>query len=202
MFPYGPVDDPRSDETRSGVTGKRPRVRLPLWSAFLVLVFLVPLCVYGAGCALSVTGEDLGELTDLAVTLMSAKRYDEALPVQERIAALDPEDAQIRVELGFNYLSHQNRPADAVRVMAEAVELEPSARNLTFLAQAQLGDGNRDAAETTLRQAIATDKGYPHTYQVLVQLLEESHRSAEIEGIVDLARENGVDLSTLTAGGV
>ncbi len=45
-------------------------------------------------------------------------RHDEALALQERVVALDPKDVQTRIELGFNYLNHQKRAADAVRVLS------------------------------------------------------------------------------------
>jgi len=43
---------------------------------------------------------------------MSSADSTRRFPYRSAIATLDPEDAQIRVELGFNYLSHQDRPAD------------------------------------------------------------------------------------------
>ncbi len=45
------------------------------------------------------------------------------------------------MELGFNYLNHQNAPAEAVTVFQEACALEPTAQYLSFLAQAQSGGG-------------------------------------------------------------
>jgi pentatricopeptide repeat protein len=146
--------------------------------------------------------EDLDALTGAAVDLMTAGRFDEALLVQERIVTLDPNDAQIRIELGFNYLNHQNRPADAVRVLAQAADLEPSARNLTFLSQAEMGNGDSTGAEKTLHAAVATDKAYAHSYVVLIRLLRESGRSDEAESVVEQARENGVDVGALSADGV
>lgn len=182
----------------------RPRRRSPRTkakirhAAYLVLpiIFLILICAVGAGCGPSEPEDDLDALTDAAVKLMSAGRFDEALPVQERIAAADPSDAQIRIELGFNYLNHQGRPADAVRVMSQAVALESSARNLTFLAQAQVVGGDPAGAEESLLGAIAADKAYPYSYAVLVRLLRDAGRSDEAQGFVDQARKNGVDVAS------
>ena len=135
---------------RASKTLSRVRSR----ALFLVpVVLLVFAGLVSAGC-----GSDLGRLTEEAVALAGSGRFDEALPIQERIAALDPNDAQIRVELGFNYLNHQNNPAGAVAVFKEAVALEPSSKCMTFLAQAYIASGDSTAAETTLRQAIGADK--------------------------------------------
>ena len=81
--------------------------------------------------------DDVEALSRAAVDLAFMGRFNDALPLQERMVAPGATDVQTRVELGFNYLNHQERPNDAVRVFGEAAELEPSAKNLTFLAQAQ-----------------------------------------------------------------
>jgi tetratricopeptide (TPR) repeat protein len=125
---------------------------------------------------------------------MSAGRFDEALPIQEKIAALDPKDAQIRVELGFNYLSHQDRPADAVTVFEEAVQLERSAKHMTFLAQAYSVAGDMTSAEMTLRRAIEADRGYGHAYAVLISLLEREGRITEAAEARAAAESAGVTL--------
>ncbi|MBN1630510.1 MAG: tetratricopeptide repeat protein [Thermoleophilia bacterium] len=128
--------------------------------------------------------EDLEALNGLAVLLMLQRKFDEALPIQERIVAADPEDAQTRVELGFNYLNHQERPDDAVCVFEEAAALEGTAQRFTFLAQAQREAGRRDEAERSARRAIEVDPQYRHSYTVLIGLLESDGRmdeAAEIE---------------------
>jgi tetratricopeptide (TPR) repeat protein len=98
--------------------------------------------------------DDVAALSGAAVAFTMLRRYDDAMGLQERVIAADPGDAQTRVELGFNYLSHQDRPFDAVRVMGEAVELEPTAKHLTFLAQAQEGADDLEGAEESLERAI------------------------------------------------
>lgn len=61
-----------------------------------------------------------------SVCLLQLQRYNEALVLQERLVFLEPDNAQVRIELGFNYLNHQERPAEAAKVLGEAAELEPS----------------------------------------------------------------------------
>ena len=139
--------------------------------------------------------DDTEALTGSAVCLMLLKRYDEALAVQERLAQLNPNDAQIRVELGFNYLNHQSRPADAVRVLGEAAKLDPSAKNLCFLAQAQEAADNAQGAEETLRQAMASEPGYAYSYQLLVALLQNEGRAEEAEQVIQHAASLGIDVT-------
>jgi tetratricopeptide (TPR) repeat protein len=128
---------------------------------------------------LSASPDDMGALAGAAVDLMVLQRYDEALELQERVVAADAGDVETRVELGFNYLSHQGRPADAVRVLQEAVDLEPTAKNLTFLAQAQRQVGDEPGAEVSLRRAIEVDSTFAYAYTQLGSLLDEQGRTVE-----------------------
>jgi tetratricopeptide (TPR) repeat protein len=135
---------------------------------------------------------DAVALEAAAVDLLLLGRYDEALPLQQRLVDLDPNEVQTRIELGFNYLNHQDRPGDAVRVMREAVALEPTAKNLTFLGQALSADGDVGGAEDSLRQAIKTDPTYAHSYAVLVGLLKDLGRGDEIAAVVEAAAAEGI----------
>jgi protein O-GlcNAc transferase len=139
---------------------------------------------------------DIDALNGLAMTLMLEHRFDEALPLEERVIAADPKDVQTRVELGFNYLNHQGRPDDAVRVLKEAVVLDGSAKNLTFLAQAQATAGKTDEAEQTLRLALTADPEYAYSYTTLVGLLEKNLRYADAAAVRDLAAQHGVKIET------
>jgi tetratricopeptide (TPR) repeat protein len=193
------------------------RIRVALSAA--VAVSLVLLCAWGASCgdpldqaaefesagdwmsALNVyerfleqKPDDLPALSGAAVALTMLRRYDDALGLQERVIAADPHDAQTRVELGFNYLSHQDRPVDAVRVLREAVELESSAKHLTFLAQAQAGAGDLQGSEQSLRRAIAVDPAYGYAYRQLAELLAEDGRVDEATRLIEDARARGVDV--------
>ena len=123
--------------------------------------------------------EDREALGSLAVLLSLSGDFDGALPIQERVVALDPDDAQTRIELGFNYLNHQDEPAKAAAVMAEAVDLDPTAKNLAFLAQAQNAAGNPAGAEESLWRALVVEPGYGYPYKILLGLLEAQGRTAE-----------------------
>jgi tetratricopeptide (TPR) repeat protein len=198
-------------QTRPSDTGARTRKL-----ALLVLVAIVAVLVGGgsvlAGCGSGDAGptsieeyqetlaedpDNLEALSGLALAYVSSGRYDEALPLQERIVALDRKDTQTRVELGFNYLNHQGRPGDAVAVFEEAVRNEPSAKNLTFLAQAQEKNGTVLEAEAGLRKAIETDKTYGYPYVVLIKLLQGSGRFDEAAQVKAQAESNGADIDVL-----
>ncbi|OFV80586.1 MAG: hypothetical protein A2W26_07610 [Acidobacteria bacterium RBG_16_64_8] len=144
--------------------------------------------------------KDLEALTGLAVDLLQLKRYDEALPVQEAIVAVDTKDALTRVELAFNYLNHQDQPDKAVRYLTEAVALEPSPKNLTFLAQAQIQAGDPEAAEQNLRKSLTDDPEYAHAYVVLLSLFDFQGRPEDAADLREQARSNGVDLTGTNGG--
>ena len=140
-------------------------------------------------------------LDDAGVYLSQLGRFDEALVCQERLAGLNPSDAQIRVELGFNYLNHQRRTGDAVKVLGEAVKLDPSAQHLCFLAQAQTVAGDTQLAEQNLRQAIKSDPGYAFSYELLAGLLKNEGRSQEADTVIEQAASRGVKLAQSTGDG-
>ena len=134
-------------------------------------------------------------LDGAAVCLFELKRYDEALVLEERLASLDPKDAQIRVELGFNYLNHQSRPADAEKALGEAAKLDPSAKNLCFLSQAEVATWNFSSAEKSLRQAITTQPDYSYSYELLSRLLKDQGRIWEAEQVIQQAASRGVNIT-------
>lgn len=138
--------------------------------------------------------DDLAALSGAAVALMVLHRFDEALEYQERLVAADPKDAQTRVELGFNYLNHQDRPDDAARVLQEAADLDPTAKHLTFFAQALEQAGQTGEAEQVLRDAIETDAEYTYAYSQLVRLLQSQGRDVEAGALVEQALESGVTI--------
>ena len=138
--------------------------------------------------------DHLGALRGCAVALYLQHDFDGALPLQEKVVALDPTDVQTRIELGFNYLSHQQEPTKAEGVLREAAELEPTAKHLTFLAQAAMAAGDAVGAEASLRQALSIDPQYPHAYMVLIRLLEGQGRDSEAAAVNQAANEAGVKL--------
>lgn len=135
-------------------------------------------------------------LRGLAVVLMLQGRFNDALSMQEKVIAVDPSDATTRIELGFNYLNHQNRPEDAVRIFTESVILDGSAKNLNFLAQAQESVGNNNEAESTLRHAIEVDPAYVYSYTSLIKLLQKNRRDFEAAQVLELAGKNGISIDT------
>lgn len=137
--------------------------------------------------------DNLEALRGVTAILFLQRRFDDALPYQERLVALDSKDIQTRIELGFNYLNHQGRLADAARVFGEAAALDPSARNLTFWAQALIAADNAGQAEKVLRRAIETDPKYQHSYVVLLGLLRAENRDAEAEELLRQAENMGLD---------
>lgn len=134
-------------------------------------------------------------LLGAALDLSFLGRFDEALVFQERLVAIDPGNVQIRTELGFNYLNHQDRSADAVRVLTEAAALDRSAKQLTFLSQAQIAAGDHEAAERSLTEAIEIDPQYGHSYSVLVRMLEDDMRSADAAEVRESAASRGIDIT-------
>lgn len=138
--------------------------------------------------------DDLDALAGIATDLLMLQRYDEALEFQERVVALDPEDVQTRLELGFNYLNHQEEPDEAVRVLSEAAALEPSGKHMGFLAQAQVLSGDVTGGEATLREALDKEPQYGRTYELLIGLLQADGRESEVVAVQDLAAHRGVDL--------
>ncbi|HLA83132.1 MAG TPA: tetratricopeptide repeat protein [Thermoleophilia bacterium] len=140
--------------------------------------------------------DDVEVLAALGADLYVLGKFDEALPIQEKTVALDPEDVQTMIELGFNYLNHQDRPDDAVRVLTEAANVDPSAKNLTFLGQAQEVSQDTVGAEATFRKAIETDPKYAFSYMVLRNLLVKLGRAREAAQVEEAARQEGVDLNS------
>ena len=144
--------------------------------------------------ALKKDPDNVKVLSALGANLAIMGRFDEALPIQEKVVRLDKKDAQTRIDLGFNYLNHQDRPADAVIVMGEAAKIETTAKNLTFFAQAQKASGDLAGAEKSLREAIETDAEYAWSYRLLIGLLEGSSRMDEAKEIRSLAESRGINI--------
>ena len=145
---------------------------------------------------LQVHPDDLGAIKGIAGVLYLERKWTEALPYQEKAVARDAREAQIRVELGFNYLNHQSSPQKALVVFQEASTIEPTAQHMSFLAQAQLVLGDARGAEQTLRKAVATDGSYPYAYMMLISLLEQQGRAAEASELRTTAEREGISLES------
>jgi Tfp pilus assembly protein PilF len=132
-------------------------------------------------------------LEALGSDLMLLGKFNEALPVQEKVVTLDAKDAQTRVELGFNYLNHQSQPAKAVEVLRQAATIQATAKNLTFLGQALIQAGDLAGAEESLNRALKADPKYAHSYVVLIGLLQKQNRVGDVAQVRAQALQQGVD---------
>jgi len=70
-------------------------------------------------------GEDIGALKQKAAELVKQQRYTEALPILEKVAAAEPDDAQTQFFLGFALIGQANNTKEpaarkALRVRARA----------------------------------------------------------------------------------
>lgn len=110
---------------------------------------------------------ELEALRALSANLMIAGAWDAALPYQQMLIALDPYDSQTRVELAFNYNNHQDSPSLGLKYMREAVYIDPSPRNLTFLAQMYKSSGRVQESRIVLTNAIAKHPEYAYAKHVL-----------------------------------
>ncbi len=122
---------------------------------------------------LSTDKNDIAAVRGMAVNLFLMRRYDQALPFQQLVVKLDDRDAQTRVELGLNYLVHQDEPLEATFVLREAATIDPSPRNRTLLAKALVAAGDPPAAVYQLRSVLASAPEYDYARQTLVQLERE-----------------------------
>jgi tetratricopeptide (TPR) repeat protein len=215
---------PPGDGKRSATLSRRPRPALTRRLVALTALICAALTLFAVGCSgqsqamvkaaaadkagdlpsavslyreqLKAHPDDLAALKGLAGDLYICSLWDEALPVQEKVVQLDRKDAQVRIELGFNYLNHQQAPEKAIVVMAEATSIEPSAKYLSFLGQAQAAAGNLLDAEQTLRRAIQADKTYAHSYTVLAQVLQREGKASEATAVLQDAASAGVQVSS------
>ena len=137
---------------------------------------------------------NVGALAGMGSDLFLTQEFNQALPFEERTVELDHKDAETRIELGFNYLNHQNRPADAVCMFAEAASLDGSAKNFCFLAEAQRVTGSVVAAKASLHKAIDKDPKYAYSYQLLIVILDSQGRSDDAAAVFQQAAAQGVHL--------
>ena len=90
-------------------------------------IAILSLCVYAGGPArmAAQTGNDLEELKNQVIRLVDEVKYTEALPLLEKIVAVEPQNARMQFYLGFaltaNALQLQDESAGrALRVRARA----------------------------------------------------------------------------------
>ncbi|MBV9923451.1 MAG: tetratricopeptide repeat protein [Acidobacteria bacterium] len=93
---------------------------------FALLLLALSLPAYAQG------GEDLDALKQRASALMKETKYTEALPLLEKIAAAEPDDAQTQFYLGFALIAQANNTKEpaarkALRVRARAAFVKAKA---------------------------------------------------------------------------
>lgn len=101
-------------------------------SATRLALLAVCLCALPCAAARAQSGQDLQELKKKAGALIEAQRYTEALPLLEKIAAAEPDDAATQFYLGFALVAQANVSKDA----AERTALKARARTAFLKAKA------------------------------------------------------------------
>jgi tetratricopeptide (TPR) repeat protein len=121
-----------------------------------VLLF-VCLCAAQGAPARAQAADDIQTLKQKAGRLIEAQRYTEALPLLEKIAAAEPDDAETQFYLGFALIAQANVSKDA----AERESLKARART-TFLKAKRLGYKNPvlDAVIQSLDPDAPKGKGF------------------------------------------
>ncbi|WP_187290217.1 tetratricopeptide repeat protein [Terriglobus saanensis] len=93
---------------------------------------------------------------DLAAGLLDAKRYEDAIPLLQKLLREEPNDPVGNNNLGQAYLNLGDR-IHAEGYLAKSCQIHPTARQLYQLGAVRFNLGRADAAEQTFRQAIAMD---------------------------------------------
>src|SRR5215204_2638769 len=104
--------------------------------AHRVLIFTLILLVLSLPAYAQGGGEDLGAIKQKAAELLKQTKYTEALPLLEKIAAAEPDDAQTQFFLGFALIGQANNTKEpatrkALRVRARAVFVKAKALGVT-----------------------------------------------------------------------
>ena len=120
----------------------------------------------------------------LGVALYNASLYTLAIPLYERLIALDPTDAAAHYNLGLLLSKDPARRADAEAAYREAIRLDPTDaaahNNLGWLLAKD--PARRAEAEAAYQEAIRLDPSYAKAYNNLGWLLaKDPTRRAEAE---------------------
>lgn len=105
-------------------------VRGLLLFSLLLLMLSLPAAVYAQG------GEDIGAMKLRAAELIKQTKYTEALPLLEKIVAVEPNDQQTQFFLGFALIGQANNTKEpaarkALRIRARAAFVKAKALGLT-----------------------------------------------------------------------
>jgi tetratricopeptide (TPR) repeat protein len=133
--------------------------------------------------ALALRPNDLPTLVWLGRLLLDAGRPDEADPLFRRAQAEGPRVVAVLAGLGQVALARRNY-AEAVTLLEQAIEADPSADNLRSpLAAAYRGLGRTAEAEAHLKQWRNTDVLLPDPLKEDLDILLESGLSYEVRGV-------------------
>jgi tetratricopeptide (TPR) repeat protein len=168
-----PADDPISAQL--AICAKLPRAPGPwvVLSRRLLEARRAAEAVGAAEKALALDPRHPGARTARKAAVEVLEAGEPRLTQLELKAALDPDDADIHLELGHSY-AELNRPADAERHFKRVMEIRPDQRVAQgALAALYLSVGIKDGAEHHARQALDADPGNAVASQTLAALLEE-----------------------------
>jgi arylsulfatase A-like enzyme/Tfp pilus assembly protein PilF len=130
----------------------------------------------------------------LAIYLAETGAADRAVKLLDGLAG---DDIEALNALGIAF-GRAGRSADAMRTFKHALEIDPtSGLSWQNIGTLQLSAGDRQAAETSLRQAISIDDMLPGAYTTLGVVLSESNRKPE--AIEMWKRAVGLDTKELDA---
>ena len=106
--------------------------------------------------AVSVTPRNPRALTGLAEAYLSARHFDEAVPLLQRALAIDPRHSGALYCLG-RIAWMQGDDADAEKYLSQALSIQPRYDIWLHLASIEMHRKQPDAAEDAVRQALAMD---------------------------------------------
>jgi rhomboid protease GluP len=162
--------------------GNRP------WFRFLIVPAVVLLFIATAQAALEKSAEDPDLLAENARRLATEGKKQEALEMLEKAAALAPDSATLKNDLGAAYLEAK-RVDDAVTTFTRATELDPQLfepqRNL---AVALTIAGRKEEAREAFRIARQMQPKDISLYVVSSQLLLEADKVDEAAAVLEEAR--------------
>lgn len=130
--------------------------------------------------AVAAAPDDVTAHFNLALALSMQRKDEEAMAEFRRTLALQPGLYQADLNLGMLLLRNQ-RPADALPVLKEAVDKQKTAHATLYYAQALLETGDPAGAETQFRAAIELDAKSAAAQTGLAQTLMQEAKLTEAE---------------------
>lgn len=142
-----------------------------------------------AEAAVVAAGSVVWPLRTLASIYRQQGRSDEAIAINERILALEPDNASALLELAVLY---EKKDCDkAISYQTRTVELSPSNGAYTTLGDILVACGRLDEAVAAYREAIRLDANVARTYFVLARALNAQGLTQEaikeLETVLDLS---------------